>query len=203
MHFFIDLIEYGTCDFWYFFDILTPEDQIAANLTPINDVCRVVHLDAPVNLYRVGRPFGRRRTLDFEGKIYFWVWIYLYRYWIRRYTFIIETNRLTSAAHGLWSYLTMTDSRGICQNLEIFARFGDFESEFAPVMHYLIKQKDKRSHDVMEISFENPVMTKMIKPIKNLNFRSIWGSSSSHLRFISSIEPDCTGIYRILAFNQS
>ena len=71
MHFFIDLIEYGTCDFWYFFDILTPEDQIAANLTPINDVCRVVHLDAPVNLYRVGRPFGRRRTLDFEGKIYF------------------------------------------------------------------------------------------------------------------------------------
>ena len=54
-----------------------------------------------------------------------------------------------------------------------FARFGDFESEFAPVMHYLIKQKDKRSHDVMEISFENPVMTKMIKPIKNLNFRSI------------------------------
>ena len=32
------------------FDILTPEDQIAANLTPINDICRVVHLDAPVNL---------------------------------------------------------------------------------------------------------------------------------------------------------
>ena len=97
----------------------------------------------------------------------------------------------------------MTDSRGICQNLEIFARFGDFESEFAPVMHYLIKQKDKRFQVVMEISFENPVMTKMIKPIKNLNFRSILGSSPSHLRFISSIEPDCTGIYRILAFNQS
>ena len=136
-------------------------------------------------------------------KIYFWVWIYLYRYWIRRYTFIIETNRLTSAAHGLWSYLTMTDSRGICQNLEIFARFGDFESEFAPVMHYLIKQKDKRFQVVMKISFENPVMTKMIKPIKNLNFRSIWGSSSSHLRFISSILPDCTSFCRILVFDQS
>jgi len=48
MHFFIDLIEYGTCDFWYFFDILTPEDQIAANLTPINDVCRVVRTCQPV-----------------------------------------------------------------------------------------------------------------------------------------------------------
>jgi len=31
-----------------FFDILTPEDQIAANLTPINDVCRVVCTCQPV-----------------------------------------------------------------------------------------------------------------------------------------------------------
>ena len=30
------------------FDILTPEDQIAANLTPINDVCRVVRTCQPV-----------------------------------------------------------------------------------------------------------------------------------------------------------
>ena len=146
--------------------------------------------------------------LDFGWKSYFFFffreWIYLYRYWIRRYTFIIETNRLTSAGHCLWSYLTMADLREICQNLEIFARFGDLESEFAPVMHYLIKQKDKRFHDVMKISNSKiRWWQRWSKRLKNLNFRSTWRSSSSHLRFISSILPDWTGLYRILVSDQS
>ena len=87
-------------------------------------------------------PFGRRSTLDFEWKWYFWVWIYLYRYWIRRYTFIIETNRLTERGARP---LILSNIDRFAPNLPKSARFGDFESDFAPVMHYLIKQKDKRS----------------------------------------------------------
>ena len=146
-----------------------------------------------------GRPFGRRLTLDFEWKIYFW--IYLYRYWIRRYTFIIETNRLTE--RGAWPLILSNIDR-FAPNLPKSARFGDFESEFAPVMHYLIKQKDKRFHDVMKISNSKiRWWQRWSKRLKNLNFRSTWRSSSSHLRFISSILPDWTGLYRILVSDQS
>ena len=58
----------------HFFDILTPEYQIAANLTPINDVCR----DTPAKQYRLpARLADGVRLISSENDIFEFEYIYI------------------------------------------------------------------------------------------------------------------------------